>query len=290
MPALETLLEKERKKVEILEKMFEDHSRKLYLAEEAKHQSQIQLFNASKMASLGEMAGGIAHEINNPVAIIMLRAQQIKVMLEKMSGNSQMNDKFYDKCLEFAQNISNTAERITRIVNGLRIFARSGETDPFEDTVLAKVIAGTLSLCSEQIKNNGITLIQEIDESVVISCRPVQISQVLINIIGNAIYELANTNSKIKTITLRCYQEHQHAVLSITDTGRGIPKAVMTKVMEPFFTTKPVGEGTGLGLSISNSIVQAHHGHIKIDSKLGHTCFKISLPLITEKSKLELVT
>jgi C4-dicarboxylate-specific signal transduction histidine kinase len=280
MMTLKKQLERERKKIEVLEKMFEDYSRELYLAEEERRQSQIKLFNVSKMASLGEMAGGIAHEINNPIAIIMLRAKQIKTMLEKSKTNPELAETFHKKIIDFSENISKTADRIAAIVNGLRVFARSGESDPFQATPLTKIITDTIALCHTQMNSHGIELVQETDDSIIIPCRPVQISQVIVNLLGNAIYELANAPYEPKRITFRTYQENQEAILSIADNGRGIPQDMITKILEPFFTTKPVGEGTGLGLSISNGIVQTHHGRIEVESQPGNTCFKIFLPLL----------
>ncbi|MCB9228566.1 MAG: GHKL domain-containing protein [Deltaproteobacteria bacterium] len=241
--------------------------------------TQAALVETSKLAALGEMAGGIAHEINTPLGSILLRASQIKRILEKDQTNTA-------KVIEFSDMIVDICNRISSIVTGLRSFARVGENDPFVIKNISEIVGDTLSLCTTRLENNGVLLNCPLQDDFDIECRPVQISQVLLNMISNAQHAIENLEDKWITITYK--KSGDMMQLSVTDSGKGIAPHIRDKIMQPFFTTKDIGEGTGLGLSISSGIIQDHGGSIMINSESEHTMFMIEMPvrrLVADRDK-----
>lgn len=233
--------------------------------------SKMQLINSSKMASLGEMASGMAHEINNPITIIQGKIKVINHMLEDLNVN-------YPPLNAEIQRIDQTTERIGRIVKGLKTFSRSAQDDPFELVPLETIIKETLDLCAERLKANGITLTIEPVPQICVLCRASQLSQVLMNLLNNSSDALIDL--KVKFISLAFeVKEPDKVFIYVTDSGQGIPLEIASKIMDPFFTTKGVGKGTGLGLSIAKGIIEAHGGTLHLDAKSTNTRFVIELPL-----------
>ncbi len=225
---------------------------------------------AQKMSVLGEMAGGIAHEINNPVAIIYGKARLLTLLADRPDQAKRVADA--------AKSIEETAMRIARIVQGLRSFARDGDRDPFQTVSLAAVVDETLALCETRLKHQGVSVEVRLpeDKALTFDCRPTQISQVLLNLISNA-------NDAISRLTERWIRVEaldlgEEIELAVVDSGRGIPPDVAARIFHPFFTTKEVGKGTGLGLSISRGIAETHGGRLSLDTVSGHTRFAMRLP------------
>jgi len=233
---------------------------------------QVKIIASAKMSSLGEMAGGIAHEINNPLAIIHGRTAQLQEMLRQPSPDLELIKTGLHR-------IHVTTERIAKIVRGLRSFSRSGENDPFISTPVKQIIEDTLELCRERFRSRSIDLRQRVSfESLTsIECRSVQISQVLLNLLNNACDAIANLPEKWVEVSMDVATDH--VVISIRDSGRGIPEEVARRMMDPFFSTKDIGQGTGLGLSISNGIVEEHGGVLEYDRRSENTCFHVILPM-----------
>ena len=234
-------------------------------------ESKIQLINSSKMASLGEMASGMAHEINNPITIILGKIKVISVMLEELKVhhpplNAEIN------------RIELTTDRISKIVKGLKSFSRAAQNDPFELVPLDTIIQETLDLCSERLKANGINI--KIDEipQICLYCRPSQISQVLMNLFNNSSDALTDAKEKVIAISFKI-REPDRLFIFVTDTGKGISPDIASKIMDPFFTTKSVGKGTGLGLSIAKGIIEGHGGSIWLDDKSPNTRFVLEFPI-----------
>ena len=228
------------------------------------------LVESAKFASLGEMAGGIAHEINNPVAIIHGSATILLRLMEK-SGTIQPAMKAN------AEQIVRTCDRIEHIIKGLSSFARNGDADPMRLEDLRDVIDAALSLCGERLRNSGVELRLSVPDAPVKGvCRQVQVGQVLVNLINNAFDAVKPL--PVKWIALQVEERTDVIVISVTDSGGGIPEAAKRKIMQPFFTTKGFGKGTGLGLSISKKIIEQHHGTLEYDSKSLNTRFVIALP------------
>lgn len=229
-------------------------------------QQQQRLVEASRLSSLGEMAAGIAHEVNNPLAIILGAAS----MLENRLESSRFEPEYAKKKLELIQK---TAKRIAKIIHGLRTYAREGSQDNFEWVSLNGIVENTLELCRERFYQHDIHLRLSIQPHIEILAREVQISQVLINLLNNA-YDAVKNYSE-KWISLEVKIKNNRLGLTICDSGKGIPANLREKIMQPFFTTKEVGQGTGLGLSISSSLIREHGGLLYLDPQNANTCFRI---------------
>lgn len=238
---------------------------------------QASLSTASKMSALGEMAGGIAHEINNPLQIISARATQIKRLVGRETIDSE-------NILKFAESIEQTTQRIAKIITGLRSFSRNAENDPFHKALLKDVVQDTLSLCAERFKGHYIDLkIDDIATHIEIECRATQIIQVLVNILNNALDAVDSLSEK--WVHIKVEENKTYVRLKIIDSGTGISQPIAEKLFQPFFTTKEVGKGTGLGLSIARGIVADHKGQLFIDASQKNTCFVLELPKLQTKTE-----
>jgi signal transduction histidine kinase/DNA-binding NarL/FixJ family response regulator len=240
------------------------------VAEQAKDVAQQQLQQAYKMAALGEMAGGIAHEVNNPLAIIIGKARQLRDEIRRLHGDDT-------PMMRFATSIEETSHRIVKIINGLRTISRSAERDPLVASGVAPIIDGTMAICASRFKYSEIQLVTEGDvEPLAVACRPAEISQVLLNLVGNALDAVEPLAEKWVKIAVK--DLGGQVEISVEDSGAGIPKELREKILQPFFTTKEVGKGTGLGLSISKSIAEDHGGQFFLDEEAPHTRFVLRLP------------
>lgn len=246
-------------------------------------QQNMELSNiqASKMASLGEMASGIAHEINNPLSVILGRASILQSKVEDLKVEGQGKEKI----IEDLKKIEATVHRIAKIIKGLKSFSRNADNDPMVRVSLKNTIEDTLELCTEKFKNRSIELRIKLDPTkpLDVEGRPAQLSQVFLNLLSNSLDAVELLPEKWVEIS---FQESKGKVeISMIDSGNGIPPDTAEKMMQPFYTTKGVGKGTGLGLSISKGIIENHGGRFFYDSKSKNTCFKIELPLIQAKTK-----
>ncbi len=223
------------------------------------------------MASLGEMASGIAHEINNPLAIITAKTAHLMKVLEAGTVDPLSARKDLVR-------IQQTAYRIASIVKGLRAFSRSADRDPFAAVSLDNLINDTLSLCHERFKNSGVELILRDIPNVSIDCRGSQISQVLLNLLNNAFDVVQALPAKWVSLSV-AELPSEKIQFSVTDSGNGISPDIVEKLMQPFFTTKDVGKGTGLGLSIARGIIEDHGGQIYYDKTSANTRFVFELPI-----------
>lgn len=252
-----------------------DRTREAQLEVELKAE-QAKLVHSSKMASLGEMAGGVAHEINNPLAIIDGKVSQLRRMLDRDGLDTT-------KLKEGLDTIQATSDRVAKIVKGLRAFSRNAAADPMSAVPLRSVVQDSLALCSERFKSHSIDLRVSIRTEAIVECRAPEICQIVMNLLANA--HDAAEQSQDKWVAVDVTSDHFHATVAVTDCGTGIPKHVVEKMMQPFFTTKDVGKGTGLGLSIAKGIADNHQGSLEYDSHSPHTRFVLRIPLV--QSKLE---
>lgn len=241
-------------------------------AEEAITQQRNQLLSTSKMAALGEMAGGVAHEINNPLAVIIGKSSQLRKQLATglPMGERLMTD---------IEKIENTAQRIAKIVSGLRSFSRNADNDPMTKLNIRQVVEDAITLASDKFAHQSIELrkIFNIPAEAFVLGRQAQLEQVLLNLLHNAhdaILEKTN-----KWVEVRVSQSQDKFSIAVTDCGTGIPDEVVEKMMQPFFTTKEVGKGTGLGLSISKGIIEGHGGEFTYDKTCQNTRFNITIPV-----------
>lgn len=231
-------------------------------------QQKEQLFTASKLAALGEMSAGVAHEINNPLAIILGRVSQLKRVKEKDYAGSRVQD--------IIDNIEQHGQRIAEIIQSLRMYARDGRNDKYFPEDLNGIIENTLTLCRERLKDKGVQIKFDSLSKVQVPCRATQVSQVLLNLLGNAFDAVEGMTNPWVNIQLK--EDVHRAVINVVDSGKKIPSDITDKIMNPFFTTKPLGKGTGLGLSISSGIIEDHQGRLYFDPKETNTTFKIELP------------
>jgi PAS domain S-box-containing protein len=227
-----------------------------------KKMRELQVIHSAKMASLGEMSASVAHEINNPLAVISLSL----ILLPKLKDNPA---KFSDKI----QAIQRSCGRIEKIVNGLRKFSRSDEHVDFAAKRLRDIVQESSNLVEVKAKSCDTPVTYELNSEAAILCSDIQIEQVLVNLIHNGIDATKELDERWVRVSL--YDDRDCVVLHVRDSGPGIPAEVRSKLFQPFFTTKPAGEGTGLGLSIIKGILDGHHATISILTQEPNTCFEI---------------
>ena len=225
------------------------------------------------LATLGEMAGGIAHEVNNPLAVIIGNCDHIIRSAKEPQPN-------LEKIAEKAEKILKTSFRISKIITGLRSFSRQSIDDPFVETKLSTLIEETLELCREKFYQNSVNIKIDPIPEIKVPMRSVQISQVLINLLNNSFDAIKN--EAVKNIEIHFNITDTDLLIDVADNGAGISPLVIGKIFDPFFTTKEVGQGTGLGLSISRSILLDHKGEIQVLPNKKMTTFQIRLPLIRD--------
>ncbi len=245
-------------------------------AQEELEASRVISIQQSKMASLGEMASGIAHEINTPLGVITGRAEQMKKILSEMKADASLT-----QCAEVIRDMS---MRIAKIVRSLRSFSRDASKDPFVRTPLQTVIDDAVSISMEKFKNHGIELNIEKIPDTAFDCRAAEISQVLINLLSNA-FDAVESAPKEKKVLIAASADTDFITIRISDTGPGVEAELKEKIFDPFFTTKQIGKGTGLGLSICRSIVEAHGGEIFYTSSGSGACFTLRLPKCHERQE-----
>lgn len=227
------------------------------------------LASSARLASLGQFVGGIAHEINNPLSVILAKLALLEIHLQNDSIDPEQLKTDIHKLTE-------TTQRISDIINNLKTFSRNPGNDDFKPANLREVVSDTLSLCSENFRLKNIALDVDIDPALQINCQKVQISQVLMNLINNSFDAVQSCREK--WVKLEAYENDKSITLTITDSGSGIPEEIANNMLNPFFTTKDVGEGTGLGLSISSTIISKHGGKLIYNKSCPNTQFVIELP------------
>ena len=227
----------------------------------------------AQLAAIGELASGVAHEINNPINIIINYAQ---IILDDLQDDHVQNH---------LQNVISEGKRIAGIVSNLLSFARCRE-ELYELAQLGEIIANSLQLVDHQLKRNGITCYVDIPPLPPIMCNENQLQQVVLNLISNARYSLnrkfpsPSPEKRLEITGALRIQEEEWIVLEFTDFGTGIAEKTMDRLFDPFFSTKPKGEGTGLGLSVSYGLVRDHGGQIRVKSVQGKfATFVIELPV-----------
>lgn len=286
-----------------LDEKVRERTGELQIALENLKHTQSQLVQSEKMASLGQLVAGIAHEINNPVNFINAGVDSLSANLndirqvmnvyhqitpgnvtEKLGQIEELKanidyDTAVKELMTLIDSIKNGTSRTTEIIRGLRIFSRLDE-DILKSADIHEGIDSTLVLLHNRYKNR-IQIVRNYGKLPLIECYPGQLNQVFMNILSNAIDAIEESG----TITIKTSIPEKFLVINIHDTGHGIPEDIRVKIFDPFFTTKPVGKGTGLGLSISLGIIEKHNGKIELKSEQGKgTEVIITLP-VTQKEK-----
>ena len=260
----------------MLERSMEISSQELYQANaglkeayERLKMAQTQLVHSEKMSAVGQLAAGIAHEINNPLGVILGFAQALVKRLRPMDP------------LEMPlKSIEREARRCKELVQNLLVFSRTGKSEK-EKIDVNETVQQSLSLISAQAKVRNVDLAVELDRDVPpILANSTQVQQIIINLCNNAIDSMRD-GGRLTVKTVPAMRDGVPVVeILVTDTGHGIPKEIQSKIFEPFFTTKEVGKGTGLGLSLVFEVVQKHAGCITLDSEPGKgTTFRVCLPV-----------
>lgn len=294
---LEKLVQERTEKLEASNEVLKNQGEELRAAIYKLKMAQNQLIQSEKMASLGILVAGVAHEINNPVNFINSSISGLKNNLDYLADfvnfYDQINKENFEQILSMLKQkevslnevfdmfrksieiIEIGVQRTTKIVKGLKSFARADETELIKYNVNEN-IDNTLIILYNQYKNR-IQIIKEYNDIPDVFCYAGQINQVLMNIVINAIQSIKKEGEIL--ITTDKIKEEQ-VLIEIKDSGQGIPSEKLKRIFDPFYTTKKVGEGTGLGLSISYGIIKDHGGDIEVESIPGAgSIFKITLPV-----------
>jgi two-component system NtrC family sensor kinase len=293
------------KNLELKEKALENILLDLQRAHKELKNAQGQLVQSEKLASIGQLAAGMAHEINNPVGFIASNLSILRKYIKHISKVLQSYDVLksaarrkdakkveealiavggIEKELDLKYILTDVdtllndseqgADRIRKLVNDLRTFSRRGE-DSRAPADLNEVLDGILNIVWNEIKYKA-ELHKEYGKIPSVSCNAQQMGQVFMNVLINAVQAIKEKG----VITIRTYADEKNVCVEISDTGKGIHPEILSKIFDPFYTTKKVGEGTGLGLSISYELVKKHNGDIAVKSEAGKgTTFIVSLPI-----------
>ena len=239
--------------------------------EQELREKQEQLVQAGKLATLGELTTGIAHELNNPLNNIGLFIGNVIDFIELGKGDPQ-------SILHELHSAMQQVRKANEIISHLRTFGRAASVSR-EQVAIAQVIQSALSLMREQLRLRQINVELHFPaEDVIVIGNAIQIEQVFINLLSNARDALVNADNKVITITCSIKADMVH--ITVSDTGPGIPNGLEQRIFDPFFTTKEVGAGTGLGLSITYGIIKEHQGTIAVENHPGEgALFLIEMPL-----------
>lgn len=290
----------------ILENKVQERTAELEKTNRNLKETQTQLVDAEKMASLGQLTAGISHEINNPINFVVSNikplkrdVQEILMILDKYSEITDASDiknkldeinalkkkldsdYLREEINQLLKGIDEGARRTSEIVKGLKNFARSDEGD-LKKINVHEGIDATLTLLNNSLTNSNIAVIKNYAELPPVECYPGKINQVLMNLLSNAIDALKSvkTANHKGVISIETQLKNANAIIKISDNGTGIPSTIISKIFDPFYTTKDVGQGTGLGLSIVYGIIKSHNGKIEVQSEENkNTTFTITLPV-----------
>ncbi|MCO4753836.1 MAG: response regulator, partial [Bacteriovoracaceae bacterium] len=238
-----------------------------------KKEFERQAFHNSKLASIGELAAGVGHEINNPLTIIKGYIGSIQYKMD--------SDETFDKdsCHKYLEKIDSATNRIAKIVQGLRNFSRM-DSEEFKDFELSEAITESAEMVKDIYYKEGINVF--LDSSSILGVHVFgsmgKLQQVFMNLLSNA--RDATAGNEVRSIHINSSVRHKKAYISVKDNGTGISKHVQTKIFDPFFTTKEVNQGTGIGLSIAHNIIEEHGGSLTCESVEGEgATFSIELPI-----------
>ena len=278
-------------------------TRDLEVAHRELQESQSRILQQDKMASIGQLAAGVAHEINNPMGFIISNLGSLEKYLNRLIEFSniqaeQLSEQAREKVAaerkrlkidylledipELLEESLDGAERVKKIVQDLKGFSRVDQAE-FATANLNECIESTINIVWNEIKYNA-TLERDFQLEEVVPCYAQQFAQVMLNLLVNASHAIEGQG----VIRIATRREDDDAVISVSDTGKGMDTETQKRIFEPFFTTKEVGKGTGLGLSIVYDIIKAHNGEISVDSTPGEgTTFSVRLPLNPQKTDSE---
>ena len=253
-------------------------------------QRAISLVHAERLATLGTLSAGVAHEINNPTTFISIGVQTIDDMWQNVDqfirqylpdlSNDKKLSSYLEQMPREIENIKNGVKRIVRIVSTLKAYSRSGNTR-HERCTIKKCIEAAIELCSNRLKRSVSVTCDYCQSEIVISADSQQVEQVFVNLLINATDAIETIGSG--AISIQTTRDEKLAIITVEDTGPGIPTECMGHIFDPFFTTKGIDKGTGLGLSISKGIMDEHNGKITVENcDKGGAKFTLTFPLAGE--------
>jgi signal transduction histidine kinase len=283
----------------IAEDLLKQRNAELQSALDKIKEVQRQLVQSEKLSSIGQLAAGVAHEINNPIGYINSNLTTLKKYVEELLVLAARYEDMESLCadtekirqiqqykkqidLEFTKTdvidllceSQEGAFRVKKIVQDLKDFSHAGGDDDWQWANLHACLESTLNIINNEIKYKA-SVVKEFGNIPLAWCLPHQLNQVFMNLLVNAAHAVETEG----TIIVRTGEEPDHIWITISDNGKGIAPEHIDKIFDPFFTTKPVGQGTGLGLSVSYNIIKKHNGEIRIDSRIGEgSTFRIILP------------
>ena len=302
--------------VEVLNQMVYERTKSLQSAydelqerDRVLKEAQSALVQTEKLASLGGLIAGVVHEVNNPLAYVLNNVEVLRrdvLSLSEMlkvcqaaaaTRERRQRDDLMAQAADLAESVeldntlpaierlfastSEGLQRIRKIVTDLREFSHTGEAAK-EPADLNEIVRTTLGILSYEVKKRRVDLQASFSDLPMIVCSPVKISQVVLNIVMNALQAVREEGH----VWVETSRDESNAMISIRDDGHGIPQGIIDKIFDPFFTTRPRGEGTGLGLSVSYGIVREHNGSIEVESEAGRgTKFTVKLPFKPEKQQ-----
>lgn len=235
-------------------------------------ESQNEAIHQAKLVSLGKLAGGISHEINNPMTIISGRTEQLKIRMEKKHDENS-------KELKLLSSIHENVKRIKEIIWGMLEFSRDEKASKIEVIDARDAINLTLKYFKEKCRRYNVVLEENLEVECQISVNKIQVSQIITNLFNNA-FEATDGLSERK-ISVSATKDSDFCYIAITDNGTGLTKEIANKIFEPFFTTKSTGKGTGLGLSISMGLARRNTGQLFVDTEVESGArFVIKFPLV----------
>ena len=291
-----------------MERRIAAHSDELGQAYRKLKASQTQLIQSEKMASLGQMVAGLAHEINTPLGYVRNNVEMTQASLGDISNLLSAHAQVVDAMIggadeaQFAERVAQLEEQrgtfdagaledlrallddtvfgvgqIAELVGNLKDFSRLDQARK-ERVDVHKLIESALKIGGNLLRKKNIDVVRQFGDVPQVDCSPAQINQVLLNLITNAAQAIEHGQGRI---TLRTHAVGNYLLIAVEDNGKGIPAEYLERIFDPFFTTKPIGQGTGLGLSICYQIIEQHHGRIRVASTPGMgTRFLVALPTV----------
>jgi PAS domain S-box-containing protein len=237
-------------------------------------EEQTRALFSEKMASLGELAAGIGHELGNPIAAIQGRAEMLKILIKREP------DQIGAHALKAAESILALTSRMEGILNSMRTLARDGAQDPFVHQAIRPILENTIEFGAERYRQREIAVsLDACDPDLSLDCRETQIIQILVNLINNACDAVQKLPERWVRVAAQVSKDSSDKIhISVTDSGGGFPETIRDRIFYPFFTTKEAGKGTGLGLNISQKLAHQHGGRIFVDATHPRTRLVLELP------------
>ncbi len=237
---------------------------------------QQSLAESQRLRALGELSSKAAHEINNPLTIILGRAQLMQRLIKAENVDRE-------RIAKDLRAIENGCDRIMKVTKGFLRMSRDAHDDPFEKVSVGLMAEDVVEMLKPRLERMQVSVEMQGPNDLMCECRPIEITQVLINLVGNAIDAMNESKEKKITISWSA-PDHDQVCLSVRDSGPGIPQEIRESIMRPFFTTKAAGQGSGLGLSISKTICESHGGSLQLQHTTNQTEFVIALPALQKQT------